>query len=134
MEPENFQPIPSTFNRSNDPSRANIFYVEGGTEPSQNASPLNDAYQDHDDRNNKKYVDEPSHGVRGYQSEEPEDQQYDCDSFEHVTRSFVLMDKTTRIRLISDSQTNYRCNADVNTLLSSPLKRIPVRSALTSNG
>jgi len=35
-------------------------------EQSQNASSLNEAYQDHDDCNDKKYVDKPPHGVGGY--------------------------------------------------------------------
>jgi len=62
-------------------------------ELSQNTSSLYDSYQYHDNRNDKKYVDKPTHGVRSHQSQNPEDQQYDDDGFQHFTPSLVLMDK-----------------------------------------
>jgi hypothetical protein len=62
-------------------------------ELSQNTSSLYDSYQYHDNRNDKKYVDKSPHGVRSHQSQNPEDQQYDNDGFQHFTPSLVLMDK-----------------------------------------
>jgi hypothetical protein len=54
---------------------------------------LNDANNYYDDRNNKKQVNKAPHGVRRYQSKQPEDYQNDGNGFKHLAPSFVLMKK-----------------------------------------
>jgi hypothetical protein len=48
-------------------------------------------------------------------------------------RPLFLMDKSTRIFLTNDRQTDYRRNADAYIFSNSWLKRVPVTSALTDN-
>lgn len=47
-------------------------------------SALKDPDHDHYHRQNQKYVNESPHGVRGHQSQCPQDQQDDHDGFEHL--------------------------------------------------
>jgi len=57
---------------------------------SQNPSSLNETNHNHHDRNNEKYMNQPSHGVRGYQSKQPEDYQYDGNGLKHFTPSLCF--------------------------------------------
>ena len=50
----------------------------------QDASALNDTQNDYDDSDNQKNVNESADCVRGHQSQNPEDDQDDCNTFKHV--------------------------------------------------
>jgi hypothetical protein len=47
------------------------------------ASALDHANQDHHDRDHQQGMDQPAHGVRGHEAEQPEDDKDDCNGFEH---------------------------------------------------
>jgi hypothetical protein len=57
-----------------------------------NASALYDTYDNDNDGNNQENMNKPSHGIRADKAKKPEDQQNDCDGFEHGVSPFDLRD------------------------------------------
>jgi hypothetical protein len=51
---------------------------------------LNDPYQNHDDRDNQKDMDESSHGVRRDKTKKPEDNEDYCKCSDHVGSPFKI--------------------------------------------
>jgi hypothetical protein len=72
------------------------------------ASAANHAYQNHDDRKNQQQVDETSQRVRRHQSQEPENQQHDGDSFQHVDNSFGRMKSNYGDFIVFQSESRFR--------------------------
>lgn len=57
-----------------------------------NPSALNEPNDNDNDGNDKKNMNQSSHGVRADKSKKPEDQQNNCDGFEHGVSPFGLRD------------------------------------------
>jgi hypothetical protein len=57
---------------------------------SQNASPSNEPNENHHDSDDQKDVNESAHGVRSDKTQEPEDNQDNCNDLEHLSSALSL--------------------------------------------